>query len=824
MLLVARAYWTSEAARGEVESGNGLYWILSVLVVAGVAIASFLVSGKTRIRWSWADVAVYALMILVGFSSTRGADRRMAINLAWEWGGLGVAYALVRILPRTRAESSALAGALLATAVAISAYGLYQVKVEFPEMHALYLKDPEAVLRQQGIDPKSPQRALFENRLLYSNEVFATFALANSLAGFLVGPMVVCLAMGLETLRTRGSSGGKNEGRGSLWAALVFAALPALVLLACLILTKSRSAYLGLAVGLAVLAWRQKGQLSARTLGLAGGALVVVLGLFVAGAATTRHLDLLVLTESTKSLRYRGEYWQGAWQVITREPGVFWYGLGPGNFAGPYLKYKLPASSEEISDPHNLMLEVWATAGLGALLAMLAGLWLALREMLGPPRPLPGEPEEGASSAAPDGRTTSATRPTSSPADAPPARTSWLMAAAGCGWVAASLVGQLNPFRKEQADQLSRWFIFGVAWPVTVLIAMPLWRRVKLPAAGLAAAVVAMVVHLLAAGGIGVPAVALMLWMLVALGQNLREDRSCGRLRVLGGRGAAFLLGLALAALLGSYFGAIEPFWESKQAMEEAEGILRVRVPQENAAEQIQRARDSYSRAGALDRFSARPLLALADLEYEDWLRQGGRPDSQLWRLIMPTLDSALKPPRNPASLLIQRRRAAFARELLARIGSQLSPADVIQLEAKIVQSTRLATQLYPSSAQLHAELAEASATLGDVPSAAEEAREALRLDQLTPHADKKLSEPVRKRLSEQLPKWQRKPRPPAEDGNAGQGNAQGSSAEARVPRRGSGTRPSTASVKRPQGPASALLAVSCSGEPAGLRRPWRSP
>ncbi len=29
----------------------------------------------------------------------------------------------------------------------------------------------------------------------------------------------------------------------------------------------------------------------------------------------------------------------------------FWWGVGPGNFAGPYLKYKLPQSSEEILDP-----------------------------------------------------------------------------------------------------------------------------------------------------------------------------------------------------------------------------------------------------------------------------------------------------------------------------------------------------------------------------------------------------------------------------------------------------------------------------------------
>ena len=71
---------------------------------------------------------------------------------------------------------------------------------------------------------------------------------------------------------------------------------------------------------------------------------------------------------------------------------TFWWGVGPGNFAGPYLKYKLPQSSEEILDPHNLFLEVWATGGFWALLALTAALILAFWNVLGPP----SEPEENA--------------------------------------------------------------------------------------------------------------------------------------------------------------------------------------------------------------------------------------------------------------------------------------------------------------------------------------------------------------------------------------------------------------------------------------------
>ena len=122
-LMTARAYWPSEADY-QLEAGTGLDWVWAMLMVAGLAIGSALVGGTLRVRWSWTDAAVIALMFLVGLSATHALDRRTAINLAWEWAALGLAYVLVRNLPRTRAESAALVGALVATAVAIAAYGL----------------------------------------------------------------------------------------------------------------------------------------------------------------------------------------------------------------------------------------------------------------------------------------------------------------------------------------------------------------------------------------------------------------------------------------------------------------------------------------------------------------------------------------------------------------------------------------------------------------------------------------------------------------------------------------------------------------------------
>src|SRR4051794_33939468 len=117
-LVTARAYWPSEPDL-KAEAGTGLDWDLAVLVVAGLALASSLIGGVFRFRWSWADAAVIAMMLLVLDSSNQAHDYRVAINLAWDWVAIGLAYVMVRNLPRTSGESYALVGALMATAVAV---------------------------------------------------------------------------------------------------------------------------------------------------------------------------------------------------------------------------------------------------------------------------------------------------------------------------------------------------------------------------------------------------------------------------------------------------------------------------------------------------------------------------------------------------------------------------------------------------------------------------------------------------------------------------------------------------------------------------------
>ncbi len=756
-LITARAYATSEPDMAR-EAGTGLFWILALLVVAALAFASSFIGGQLRFRWSWTDLAVLLLMVLVAASSLHAIDRRPAINLAWEWMAMGFVYLLLRNLPRTREESSILAGALVIVAIVVSTYGLYQVGVELKPLRDAYRRNPQALLQFLKIEPGTPGQAQFENRLMQLTEPMLTFALANSLAGFIVGPLVMLLAVGIFNLV-------RGDVPRSRWSVLAMAAPATAILLVCLMLTKSRSAWLGLLAGMIVVAWQSRRLISTRVMlgtGLAG--LVVVAVLIAAGLAT-RQLDRQVLTQSELSMRYRFEYWQGAWNVITGgkvnpwqalKSRPFWSGTGPANFRSYYLRYKLPQASEEVFDPHNFILEVWATAGFGSFAALLAALGLGLWNVLGPPsrssteadldRALTRKSRDRHRSVP----STAAPKRVDEDPDAPPLGTTWLVASAFGGWGLVIALGMLNPFEK---DLYVRWLLLGITWVAAAFLILPLWRRVPIPPMALGAAIVAVAVNLLAAGGIGIPTVALGLWATLALGLNLRDDRQSGRLREFESRVPSFVLLTIWASVLGLFLGAVLPFWRSEAAIAEAELAIQQR--------DFERAEDAYKRAIAEDHYSVRPWLGYANLQQHVWESRGSKPEDFRWKQNLLLLEEAVKLPRNPNSWSLHIQRADKIRAILQRVGEQIPHIEDLKYRGEIVKETRIASLLYPSNAALHARLAESSAEISMFGDALKEAEEALRLDDLMkPHPDKRLPPAIRDRLENQVTEWKEKAPP----------------------------------------------------------------
>jgi len=618
---------------------------------------------------------------------------------------------------------------LAATAAAVAVYGLYQARIEVPALREAFRRNPAKMLEEVGVAPGTSGEALFRDRLLGSDEIWSTFGLANSLAGFLVGPLVAILGLVLWNLA-------RKDGLGSRLSALTKAAAPILAILLCLILTKSRSAVIGLTVGAGVLAWRMRTQVSRRLLALScavGAAVVLVV---VAAGLWTGRLDLLVFTQTPMSLRYRLEYWQATWGVITEGAGsigkalgatTFWFGLGPGNFGPAYLLHKLPQASEEIQDPHNMFLEVWSTAGIWAMLALAAALGLGLWSILRQARAdLQGNHEESRSSSS------SAVR--------------WVIVGSGFGWVLVVVLGQLNPF---VGDLFARWLILGASWLAAVFLGRSLWTRSPVPASVMGAGALAVAVNLIAAGGIGIPTVSLCLWSLLAIGQNLREDRPCGELRVVGARTSGITLLGFWAAIFGVFLGAVIPYWNSEAAIASADAALDA-----PSGPNYEGAEAALLTAIKADPYNSRPWRKLAGLKLNEWRQRGANPQDLRWKTIPYTLLNAVTYPRNPNVWSLHAEQAAIMTTILSRVGPTLSETDRIRYLGDIARASRTASRLYPTNATLHAKLATASANLSMYADAASEAAEALRLDSLTPHEDKKLPASLRQELQRQLPTW----------------------------------------------------------------------
>ena len=308
------------------------------------------------------------------------------------------------------------------------------------------------------------------------------------------------------------------------------------------------------------------------------------------------------------------------------------------------------------------------------------------------------------------------------------------------------MLGVLDPF---QGDSFFRWLILGGSWLTAVLLGAPLWSRLPIPAQTLGGAVLAVLINLLAAGGIGIPTVALGLWSLLALGLNLRDDRHCSRLHEVESRVPAFAVAVVWVALLGTFIGAVTPFWRSEAAIAAAEEAINHLPPD------YERARRAYDTAIKADHYYARPWLAWAALEARNWEDHGAKPDDKSWEKIPTLLQAAATGPRSPLAWSLYSERANAMRRLLNQIGARLGPIEILRLRAEIVKDIRAATMLYPTNAELRARLARASAEIGMFQDAVNEAKEALRLDRLlTPHLDKKLPEAVRKELEAQWPKW----------------------------------------------------------------------
>ena len=752
-LLAARPLFPSEGA----ERGDGLPVVMLWLALA--VMWWLFQAGRPRIRFRFGlpDAAVAVLTAAYAVSGLFAVFRgtaRPAVNMLWEAVGFGLVFLFLRQFEWLARRVRAVLAVMVATAVGAAAFGLYQYGVEMPAVQAAYRSDPARYLELAGLGEylNNPDALrLFENRF-FSREPLATFALTNSLAGFLL-PWGIVLLAATGHIAARAWLGGRrllrrfrDSGRGDasaekapgdaaaiLRALILLAALSALGL--CLILTKSRAGYLAALFGAVALAWSNRGVLGRRVYYLlsAGAAAVALL----AGLAfALGGLDPLVLYEAGKSLLFRGQYWQATWRMILSQP---WLGCGPGNFRFVYARFKLPDATEDISDPHNFLLEVWATGGifaLAALLVLLAVFFLRIwRYGKASRRVLSGE-------------VGTAARPAASPGpDSREARR--LTAALVAAWPLGFALSLLS-----SAPQTLASLMVGLPAALLTYWALQGWVRapVRQEAApspgeaglcGLAAAV--LLIHWSASGGWSFAAVSQSFWLLAAVGLSCLEDaagpsspRIAADFREAPGPVAYALTAVFAVLTLSCYATAYAPVLRCRAVMEQAS---RSDVDPRLALAAL----DAAAQA---DPLAVEPLLRrLAVLGTA--LAQGGegsppglpRGESDQERLrqdLDRTAAELLKRAPNSDS-------AAFSVALAyLRAAERTGDAEALR---KAEAAARRALELQPGQVLYRARLADILHQQGKSAAAAREAEAALRQDDAITNPERKLPEEWRVRM-----------------------------------------------------------------------------
>jgi hypothetical protein len=601
------------------------------------------------------------------------------------------------------------------------------------------LRDPNKALLEAGewFPPGSPERQLFERRV-YGIQPLATFALTNSLAGYLAPWLVVAAGIGLGAGLSRGP-----------WQIRLAAAICALPVAYCLYLTGSRSGYAAAALGLllAVLFCRGSPPTILRRLRPAvavGGVILVVVIVAIAVMAARR---VGVFSEASKSFGYRVQYWRSTLRMIADHPIV---GCGPGNFQGAYTRYKLPEASEEVSDPHNFLMEVWATAGTPAILALLAVLGcfayalFAYRRRLGVTADTCSGGEEIVLQANRDtrrhDRRASPKRPDPVSSANAAQTDAWRSVVVG-GAAAFPVYVLIETIRMTLAAPRGMdlaTMALVVCFRPAVALGLPLaaaavallWRWIddgRLTPAVPAIGVVVLLVNLLAAGGIGFPGVAGSLWLLMALALNMTDPSDRHRLPV--GTALAGLLVMIAVAMTCSA-SAFSPVLQSQAKMA-------------LARQDPLRAETHLGDAAVADPLAAEPWLGLGSLAFQRWLQDHDAAlDPKAFRDFETCMKTAVELDPNSASTWQtwgDRYRDAFR-----KTGRQ-------EMAQKAVAAYRRAVELYPNSGRIRAGLALALRAVGDEPGFQREAAAALSLDDLTPHADNKLAPADRTELSEGL-------------------------------------------------------------------------
>ena len=688
---------------------QNLGWLLLAVLTAFASRGSCLQVRPGRTEFVIVSCGLSWLIAVTWLASGHG-NGRAVWNGFWQVMSLASCFYIGRALLRFSEVRATVILVMIVGCTAMSLIGLEQVLISLPANRAQYAENPERVLAEYGFDapPGSPRRAQFEDRL-NSPEPFANFALANSLASlFCLGVILTGGLFAHSILRDAPTQKDipRQIDKARRWAGLTGLSISLLTQLICLLLTRSRTAYLSILVALGlwlILEWtRGKVRLTSRTLRITG----MVVGAFaLVGFGWLLTVDRLVWSEAIKSISYRLEYWQATLAMIRDHA---WTGVGLGNFQAFYPQYKLEQASEVIADPHNWILDMAAT--LSVPIAVLSIGWIGVTLAKGIGACLIGE-----LSACPQETETESQRGRQL------ARGLVFGAAVG-GGLSATMLGLAG-----NLDLPTNM----IAWGLSAALGWLVWRAEtrQISPANLVASVVALLLCLLSSGSWQASGIAIPLMILLAIhwqwSARAQSDEPQGLVQRLGVQSWVAPL-VAAAAFTIFVLQTWRPVMQSWMFVENA-------ATARSAEERFR----LFELAVAADPLDAErgmqkvQLLAVSANETSDaaaFTADASRVMHELNRISPP----------NVVGFLIPKLAGEISSQLAAYAARRGLPNQEYLNAAGGFYS--LAVERYPSSVELLVQLAAASALAEDWPLAEKSLEKAWQISDQTPHLDKKLA------------------------------------------------------------------------------------
>jgi O-Antigen ligase len=478
--------------------------VLSMLwLVTAVAWAAWRAWFRQGVGFGAVELGLAGVVVLEFVSAFAAARyQHPALLIAGEWFVLLLVFGMVRQLARDPADNRSLLAAVLAMAVSLSVHAVYQAAVELPQSRR-ELSDPEVLRRELAkidviLAPDDPHIEFWKKRVAMDH-VFATYAHPNAFAGYLALLLPAAAGYSLWGWRKLGSD----------WRVILALVCTGWIAVA-LWLTHSRGGIVGVLLAggtaLAIAGWRSWWPYRMVLLtGLLGIVLAVLVG--------SRTEPGAALVEKARgSFGLRTEYWSATCRMIGDH---VWLGVGAGNFGRLYPRYMAATAVDKVQDPHNFALEIWATAGVFALLLFLLTLGLFFRQIGSAiRRPLSVVKDRA------DLASFAASRPTDYKAgttDHGPR----LPLAFYLGGMGALILGFLLRAGDLSADELAHETIMSLVRGLVWFLAFAVFSSIPWSGVGctlaLAAGVAALLLNLCVSGGIAWPSVAQPLWVMAAL-------------------------------------------------------------------------------------------------------------------------------------------------------------------------------------------------------------------------------------------------------------------------------------------------------------------